>query len=84
LAKDLVPDGEVQLNFGVITKAKSPAVQTLPVLPDARRTGHMIGAMKQIWSAIKSGITYPNPSPINCSGCPFKSKCGAWGMKGLE
>ena len=69
----------MKLNFAVITKAKSPAVQVLPVLPEAQRTDNMIGTSKHIWSAIKAGVTYPNPSPMNCTTCPFKSKCGAWG-----
>jgi putative RecB family exonuclease len=65
----------VQLEFGVVTKAKNPVIQILSVPTDPAKVGMMKETSLQVWEAIKSGIYYPNPTPQNCTTCPFKSKC---------
>ena len=68
----------LKLHFGVITKAKTPVVQLLDVPVSAERTRQVIHVIGQVWQAIAAGHYYPNPSPMNCSTCPFKSKCPAF------
>lgn len=70
-------DLPIKLHFGVITKAKSPAVQLLDVPVAAGRVRQVISLIEQVWGAIQAGNFYPNPSPMNCSTCPFKSQCPA-------
>ena len=65
----------VQLEFGVITKAKTPVIQMLSVPTEPAKILSMKQTSLQVWEAIKSGIFYPNPTPQQCTTCPFKSKC---------
>jgi CRISPR/Cas system-associated exonuclease Cas4 (RecB family) len=65
----------VKLHFAVLTKHKTPQVQLLPVATDVGRVAMLREGVAQVWQAIQSGNFYPSPSPMNCSTCPFKSKC---------
>lgn len=65
----------VQLQFGVITKAKNPTVQILSVPTDPARVEVLTRSSLQVWEAIQAGNFYPNPTPQNCTTCPFKSRC---------
>jgi putative RecB family exonuclease len=65
----------VKLHFAVLTKHKTPQVQILPVAADAARVAAMKHSVGQVWSAIRTGIFYPSPSPQNCTTCPFRSRC---------
>jgi len=71
----------VQLHFAVITKAVKPVVQILDVPTDAARVQALKESVAAVWEAIRVGNFYPNPSPMNCSTCPFKSRCPAVGGK---
>ena len=71
----------VKLHFGIITKAKTPVVQVLPVPTDADRVTAMTESVAAIWEAIQVGNFYPSPHPMNCTSCPFKSQCPAFGGK---
>jgi len=50
----------------------------LPVVIDRRRIEDLREGVGQIWQAIRSGNFYPSPSPMNCTNCPFKSKCSVF------
>jgi hypothetical protein len=69
----------IHLHFGVLTKTLKPIVQILDVPCDAARVEAMKESVSVVWEAIQAGHFYPNPSPINCSTCPFKSRCPAMG-----
>lgn len=78
LATELSPDQPVHLHFGVISKAKKPAVQVLDVPGDtAARSNEVIDLMLPVWDGIKAGVDFASPSPM-CSGCGYKSKCPAF------
>lgn len=64
----------VKLHFAIITKAKTPIVQLLPV-PIMSDAAGLTDSVAQVWEAIKIGNFYPTPSPMHCTTCPFKSKC---------
>ena len=74
-------DVSVKLHFAIITKAKKPVVQLIPIEADADRVAGLRESVSQIWQAIQSGNFYPNPSPQNCSICPFRSRCPVFGGK---
>jgi putative RecB family exonuclease len=65
----------LKLAFVVLTKAKSPQVQVLPVPTDEARIAVMKKTALSTWAAIQAGNFYPNPSPQSCSTCPFRSRC---------
>lgn len=68
----------VHLHFGVLTKAKAPAVQQLDVPLDVQRMTGLVTTVRQVWSAVEAGNFYANPSPMSCSTCPFRGRCPAF------
>jgi putative RecB family exonuclease len=68
----------IKLHFAIITKAKKPVVQLIPVANDGVNSTSLTESVGQIWQAIQSGNFYPSPSPQNCSTCPYRSRCPAF------
>lgn len=79
LAKHLLPDKEVRLQFIVITKTKAPAVTRHEVTFDTARLERTKRIVERVWEGIQSGIFYPAPSPMNCSTCSYREACRQWG-----
>jgi CRISPR/Cas system-associated exonuclease Cas4 (RecB family) len=75
LAEQISMGLPVKLHFAVLTKHKSPVVQLIPVATDPGRVEILKQSVSQIWTAIQSGNFYTSPSPQNCTGCPFRSRC---------
>jgi CRISPR/Cas system-associated exonuclease Cas4 (RecB family) len=50
-------------------------VQLLPVETNPNRVAAMKENVAAVWEAIQIGNFYPNPSPMNCTGCQFRSRC---------
>ena len=75
-------DLPLQLHFAVLTKAKKPVAQVLDVPPPEEGDDRLIRTVEQVWSAMKGGHYYANPSPMNCSTCPFKARCPAHAAAG--
>jgi putative RecB family exonuclease len=71
-------DLPVKLEFVVLTKTQSPAVDIHPVEFDAHILERMRRVIQRVWSAMRAGHVYPNPSPMNCSFCSFRRACRAW------
>jgi len=71
----------VKLHFAVITKAKTPAVQILDVPTDTARLSGVREAVSSVWQAAKAGNYFTNPSPQNCSTCPYRGRCPAYAGK---
>ena len=78
LASQLVPDQPLKLHFGVVTKAKSPAVQMLDVRGDSSRTSDTVNLMLPVWNAMQAGVDFPSPSPMSCATCGYQSRCPAY------
>ena len=77
MARDLqVP---VELGFLVVTKQVRPQVQYLPVQAGTEALATLTSTLRQVWQAIQDRHFYPNPSPLNCTICPYKSHCPAFG-----
>ncbi|MGE3780284.1 MAG: RecB family exonuclease [Pirellulaceae bacterium] len=79
LVRQMFPGRSLRLEFGVITKAKTPAVDRHEVQLSSQRLVRTKHVMERIWRAISSGHFFPAPSPMNCSGCPFRKPCRDWG-----
>lgn len=69
----------VRLHFAVITKAKKPVVQVLEVPADQQKLAAVKQGVAQVWEAITAGNFYPSPNPMNCTSCPFRSRCPVFG-----
>ena len=65
----------ISLRFAVITKAKTPQVQYLTLGQDPKRAQRVVDQFRSVWSAMRQGVDFTNPSPMNCPGCPFKHQC---------
>ena len=65
----------VKLHLGVMTKAKTPRVQLIPVGAEADQVAAATESVAQAWSAIRYGCFYANPAPQNCTTCPFRTRC---------
>ena len=78
LAKELLPGKPLRLQFAVITKAKSPSVEMHTLQFDSARIERTRLIVERVWRAMRSGIVYPTPSPLNCSTCPFQAPCRGW------
>jgi len=78
LARQLIPNKEIRLEFAVITKAKEPVVERLPVTPDPHRTARTKQVVEHVWRAIESGVCFPCPSPISCGSCSYRDPCRQW------
>jgi CRISPR/Cas system-associated exonuclease Cas4 (RecB family) len=65
----------VNLHFAIITKAKKPVIQLIPVTADQDRLAGLKESVSQIWQAIQAGNFYPSPAPQNCATCPYRSRC---------
>ena len=49
-----------KLHFAIITKAKKPIVQLLPVETDANRVAGVTDSIRQVWQAMQSGNCMPS------------------------
>lgn len=78
LARDFAPGKPVRLAFSVLTKTKMINIEQheLPVLP--QQTDRLKRIVGRVWRAIQAEHFYPSPSPMSCSGCPFRQPCMHW------
>lgn len=75
IARDL--NATIKLRYIVVTKTKQPRVDALTVPFDANRTNRTKSIIHQVFRAMQTGITYPVPSPMNCTGCGYRERCNA-------
>ncbi|MBW3599913.1 MAG: PD-(D/E)XK nuclease family protein [Planctomycetes bacterium] len=78
LVRQLAPGKSVRLEFAVLTKAKSPAVDRHRVSLDPHRIQRTRRIVERVWRTIEAGHFYPAPSPMNCPSCPYRRPCRDW------
>jgi CRISPR/Cas system-associated exonuclease Cas4 (RecB family) len=78
LVQQLVPGKRLRLRFGVITKAKEPAVELHEVAADPQQIIRTKRVVARVWRAIAAGHFYPSPSPLACGSCPYREPCREW------
>jgi putative RecB family exonuclease len=78
LASEIAPGKKIATRFLVLTKTKEPVIEehVREVNPTAvKRT---LAGVERVWRAIESGVFYPAPSTMNCSGCGYRAACRTW------
>lgn len=78
LAKSIVGEQPVALQFGILTKTKTPSVEVHPVGGDPRNLDRVRAILERVWAAIADERFYPAPSPIHCPSCPYRRACREW------
>jgi putative RecB family exonuclease len=78
LARHLSDGKPLALRFAVLTKSKLPEMNVHDVSPDPHQVQRTKQIVEQVWRAIQAGNFYPNPSPVNCPGCPYREPCRDW------
>ncbi len=78
LARSLVSNKRLRLQFAVLTKAKQPVIHVHEVPADPKQIDRTKRIVERVWRSIESGNFYPAPSAMNCPTCPFRDPCRAW------
>jgi len=78
LAEAFSPKKTIRLRFVVLTKTANPTVEQHFAEINPQKLARVKKIFERVWGAIQTGVFYPAPSVMNCSGCGFKQACAAW------
>lgn len=79
LAKNMSTGKPLKLEFAVLIKTKEPSLTVHPIPESLLHPARAKRVAEQVWRAIQAGNVYPNPSPLHCPTCPYRSPCRTWG-----
>ena len=71
---DEVPD----VQFTVFVKTKTPKLQRLSTFRSPSELERVGDLILEISTSIDARLFYPIESPMNCSGCSFRTECKLW------
>lgn len=71
-------NANLKLRYVIVTKTKQPRVDAITVPFDTTRIDRSRAIIRRVFQAMQSGVTYPVPSPMNCTGCSFRGQCNKW------
>ena len=78
LASEIAPGKKIATRFLVLTKTKEPQIEEHVRDVNPETVKRTLAGVERVWQAIESGVFYPAPSAMNCSGCGYRSACRAW------
>jgi putative RecB family exonuclease len=78
LASEISPGKNIATRFLVLTKTKEPVIEEHMRDVNPAVVKRTLVAVEQVWRAIESGVFYPAPSIVACSGCGYREACRAW------
>ena len=78
LANEISPGKKVATRFLVLTKTKEPVVEEHVREVNAAAVKRTLAGVERVWRAIESGVFYPAPSVMSCSGCGYRAACRVW------
>jgi putative RecB family exonuclease len=78
LASEISPGKKIATRFLVLTKTKEPVVEEHVRTVEPGNVKRTLVAVERVWRAIESGVFYPAPSVMACSGCGYREACRAW------
>lgn len=77
LVQQSMPEKEVRLQFIVITKGRSPSIESHEVPLSPKRVEQTKDRARQTWQSIDAEQFPAAPSPSKCASCPFQKPCRA-------
>ena len=69
---------DLRLRFDVLTKTKQPELHRYWTTRNRAANRRLFRLVAEVLRAIEAGVFHPNPG-WQCPGCPFRSRCWAWG-----
>ena len=78
LASEISPGKKIVTRFLVLTKTKEPIVEEHVREVKQAQVKRTLAGVERVWRAIESGVFYPAPNTMNCSGCGYRAACRAW------
>lgn len=78
LASEIAPGKKIATRFLVLTKTKEPVVEEHVREVNPAAINRSLAGVERVWRAIESGVFYPAPSTVGCSGCGYREACRAW------
>jgi CRISPR/Cas system-associated exonuclease Cas4 (RecB family) len=72
------------IEYVVLVKTRTPKVQRLTLTRSDEDLGRLGDLIQAVERAVEAAIFYPVESPLNCSGCPYRSPCRSWGGSALS
>jgi putative RecB family exonuclease len=78
LVSEISPGKKIATRFLVLTKTKEPVVEEHVREVEPAAVKRTLAGVERVWRAIESGVFYPAPSTMNCSGCGYRAACRAW------
>jgi len=78
LASEISPGKKIATRFLVLTKTKEPVIEEHVREVEPGNVKRTLAGVERVWRAIESGVFYPAPSVVACSGCGYREACRAW------
>jgi putative RecB family exonuclease len=78
LASEISPGKKLKTRFLIVTKTKEPIIEEHVREVEPAAVKRTLAGVERVWRAIESGVFYPAPSTMNCSGCGYRAACRAW------
>ena len=78
LASEISPGKKIATRFLVLTKTKEPVIEEHVREVEPAAVKRTLAGVERVWRAIESGVFYPAPSVMACSGCGYRAACRAW------
>jgi putative RecB family exonuclease len=78
LASEISPGKKIATRFLIITKTREPVIEEHVREVEPAAVKRTLAGVEWVWRAIESGVFYPAPSVVACSGCGYREACRAW------
>ena len=75
LASEISPGKKLKTRFLVLTKTKEPVIEEHVREVEPAPVKRTLAGVERVWRAIESGVFYPAPSVMACSGCGYRAGC---------
>ncbi len=77
MVQRVMPEKNVRLQFVVITKGRSPSIESHEVPASPRRIEQSKDHARRTWESINAECFPAAPAPSKCASCPFLRPCRA-------
>jgi putative RecB family exonuclease len=67
-----------QVEYAILVKTKVPRLQQISTVRTERERRRLGDLVEVVERAVKSQVFYPIETPLNCTGCSYRSECRQW------